>query len=71
MKLFVWNDVTKATDNYHDGGGIVVIADSLERARELIEQKSPGCSAATEDPDLVRECEGQEYIAVHRDAGCC
>lgn len=71
MKLFVWDRVEKASPNYHDEGGVVVIAGSLERARELVEKQAPGCEAATVEPSLVRECEGPEYLTIHPDAGCC
>lgn len=71
MKLFIWYDVAKASSRYHDEGGVVVIADSLDRARELIEQAAPGCAAATVAPSLVRECDGPEHITIHPNAGCC
>jgi len=75
MKLFVWNYVERASDNYHDCGGIVVIADSLERAREIVAERTgkddKPCEAMTKIPDLTRDCEGPEYVAIHPDAGCC
>jgi len=36
MKVFIWERVTNATNEYHSSGGLVVVAASLERARELI-----------------------------------
>ena len=72
VKLFVWNEANAATDNYHSGGGIVAIAPTLERARELIGAEAPeNCEALTKEPDLTRECAGPEYVAIHPDAGCC
>jgi hypothetical protein len=75
MKLFVWNDVDGVSHNYHDGGGVVVIAETLDRAREIIVSEGrskPDCGALKADPDLVRDCAaGEEYIAIHPDAGCC
>ena len=75
MKLFVWNRVDHATDNYHDEGGVMVIAETLDRARELLKGKTGKderpCGALTKEPDLVRECEGPDYIGVFPDAGCC
>lgn len=73
MKLFMWDYVGNATSNYHDEGGIVVIAETLERAREMIssDKEREKCEALTKEPDLVRECEGPEHISVHKDAGCC
>lgn len=73
MKLFIWDYVSNATGNYHDEGGIIVIAETLDRAREMIgaAKEREACEALTKDPDLTRECEGPEHIAVHQDAGCC
>lgn len=73
MKLFMWDRVGHASGNYHDEGGIVVIAETLERAREMIaaSKERAKCEALTMTPDLVRECEGPEHISVHEDAGCC
>lgn len=75
MKLFIWHSVSYVSSNYHHEGAVVVIADSLDRAREMIAEKTAkcadGCGAMVVDPDLTRECEGPELIAVHIDAGCC
>lgn len=74
MQLFIWNRVDHATDNYHNEGGVVVIADTLERARAMLDghgDRSAPCGAMTADPDVTRECAGPEYIAIHADAGCC
>jgi hypothetical protein len=73
MKLFIWNRADGATERYHDKGGVVAIADNLERARVLISQLTGtnGCTALTEAPDVERNCDGPEYVVVHPDAGCC
>ena len=83
MKLFKWSDVDYLTTSYHDNGGLVVIAETLERARELISDKCPGkhwshdavphrCSAMDTDPDDTFEIfGGSETIWVFPNAGCC
>lgn len=73
MKLFMWDCVRRATGSYHDEGGIIVIAETLERAREMVaaDKERVNCEALTTNPDLIRECEGPEHIAIHQDAGCC
>jgi hypothetical protein len=74
MKLFIWNDADNASDNYHSGGGVVVIADDLARAREILKPataENGRCEALSAPPDLVRECEGPECVFVHPNAGCC
>lgn len=73
MKLFMWDRVGRASGSYHDEGGIVVIAETLARAREMIsaDKARVNCEALTVEPDLIRECEGPEHLSVHEDAGCC
>lgn len=75
MKLFVWNNVDHVSDSYHDNGGVVAIAESLQRAREIIAEATrhaeKPCAAMTIEPDLSRECDGPEFIAIHPNAGCC
>ena len=36
MKIFIFEQVEQLTDNYHGGGGLVIIAESEEHAKELI-----------------------------------
>jgi len=33
MKIFVFNYIEKVSDNYHDGGGLVIIAKDIEHAQ--------------------------------------
>jgi hypothetical protein len=68
MKVFVWKRVDDCgSDMYHSEGGVVVFADSEERAREL----AP-CIAPREKPDEVRDVvSGGELVFIMRDAGCC
>jgi hypothetical protein len=74
MQLFIWNNVDHASDRYHDDGGVIVIAETLEHARAMLDgygDREAPCEAMTKEPDLVRECVGPEYIAIHPNAGCC
>lgn len=72
MNLYIWRIVCGATDRYHDDGGIAVIAESIERARAMIEETCPNsCEALTTEPDVIIKCEGPELIEVFPDAGCC
>lgn len=36
MYIFIWNAINGVSTNYHDDGGLGVIADSLEAAREML-----------------------------------
>lgn len=86
MKVFVWGYISGATHNYHDEGGLVIFAASLDRARALLRDRVPDgnfwdaelnapratCEAFTEPPDYVRSCYGSdERVFVFPDAGCC
>lgn len=44
MNLYLWYSVSDLTDSYHSSGGLVVVAPTLERARELIAE--PYCLGA-------------------------
>ena len=72
MKVFVWDYVETCCDRYHSDGGVVVFAETEERARELANQKD-GCSIKeTETPDDVREVVGgDEAVFIMPNAGCC
>lgn len=72
MRIFLWQRIEKATNNYHGEGGLVVFADTEERARELANTER-GCELkADELPDDVREViGGVECVYIMPDAGCC
>ncbi len=74
MKVFVWERVQHASGNYHSEGGVVVFAETEERARELANTQVEWSTkiAANEPPDEVREVVGgEEKVFVMPDAGCC
>ena len=35
MQLYIWKNVSPVSSYYHDGGSVVVIASSLEKARAM------------------------------------
>ncbi len=74
MKIFIWNEIEKCSDNYHTEGGLVVIAETEERAREMVSASK--CSLQdSEKPDevfdLTTESDPKEKVFVFPDAGCC
>ncbi len=77
MKLFVWEDVSGMTLNWHDGGSMMVCADTLQQARDAILHGAstcpPECSALKDDPTYTYELQGEYKVTVHAfpDAGCC
>lgn len=75
MKAFVWNRVSYVTVNWHDKGGIFVIAPDLESARGMFHDAGIplDCEAFARDPDTILELVGEpeQQIVVFPDAGCC
>ena len=74
MRVFIWNSVSNLTTNWHDGGGLVVVAHDLDDARKRIsEDGRDACEAMTKGPDVVYEViePAEAAVFVFPDAGCC
>lgn len=82
MKIFIWKEVAGLTNNWHDGGGVAVVAEDLESARKaLVEDgvrtEAKGdheiCEALTKDPDGSYQLVDAEGPAIFYfpNAGCC
>lgn len=82
MKIFLWPRLEKVSNSWHSGGGLLVIADSFERAKELIaaanekEKSDYFKDDAIEIPssvEMVFEIVGEheESVMTFPDAGCC
>lgn len=81
MKVFVWKWLPVVSDNWHSDGGLVVFAETLERAKELAamngvrwepKQDEPVEEWNRLDPDEIRSVEGGvEAVYIMPDAGCC
>jgi len=82
MQAFIWKSTSNVSDNYHDDGGLIVVAESLEAARALIVASShgeqyrrevpPECGALTEAPDITLHLvSGEPRLVVFPNAGCC
>lgn len=71
MNVFVWKRIKNCSDNYHSEGGVVVFAETLNRAKALA--AAEGCTFADgEEPDEVRAVAGgEEKVFIMPDAGCC
>lgn len=41
MNLYFWQDVAHVSARHHDRGGVLVAAESLQRAREMISAELP------------------------------
>jgi len=83
MSIYIWERVNMMSDYYHSEGGVVVVAKSLERAREIArEHFNPEEEHETlTDYDttvfdtgpqkVFRVTSKEEYYCDFPDAGCC
>lgn len=80
MKVFVWEYVNGLTYNYHNGGGVMIIAHDLRTARSFWLSESSSsewfdpkkCELLEKEPDFVCSVEGQcPRIIEFPDVGCC
>ena len=74
MKIFVFERIDKCSDNYHEEGGLVVIAKDVEQAKELL--KTDNSIEVTDEEwqnvesfALVDNVEPKFWVMP--DAGCC
>ena len=73
MYVYIWQCVDECSSNYHSSGGVVVVAASEARAREIANAVD-GCSIQPdESPDQIIACANteQEVVYIMPDAGCC
>ena len=73
MKIFIWEEIDTCTSSYHSEGGVVVIAETEARARELANAVHGCAISECELPnathELVDNCE--EKVFIMPNAGCC
>lgn len=74
MVLYLFEQVEHVSDNYHDNGGLVIVANDLEHANDLIS----GDEYIKPSPEewkkaIVYELAGthEPKVFVFPDAGCC
>lgn len=71
MKVFVWDNLSRVSDNYHSDGGLVVFAETLERARELATERGVTFKEGEEVDDVRVVDGGSEVVYVMPNSGCC
>jgi hypothetical protein len=73
MNVYIWEMADEVSGNYHSGGGLLVVATSEFRARELANSTGNIKLGEDEKVDVVIpsfETE-EERVIVFPDAGCC
>ena len=87
MKVYIFKEVEQLTDNYHEGGGLVVVAKDKEHVKELIKwanEYDKWDETHLKDAEIAlteKEWEGvivyptnddaKANVFVFPDAGCC
>lgn len=76
MKIFILTNVEQLTNSYHPEGGLVIIAETIEAAKELI--KNEGEMKITDDEwNMVISYNLNDYNSnigcyyIFPNAGCC
>lgn len=72
MKVFIWERVSGVTERYHDDAGIVIFANTLKRAKELL-YIDRDKKVDIDLPNYEFEVNGteEEKVIIFPDAGCC
>lgn len=82
MFVFIWKGVDNLTPNYHPEGDLSDIAKDLDRARELLRERTTGNwpdllpasdVSSTEPTYTIPAASGWEgeLVIISPDAGCC
>ena len=81
-KVFIWNLVNLLTTRYHQDGALVIVANDLAHARELLAEEIKDvltydgntieCDAFTKAPDFSYDVlTNDSKVFIFPDAGCC
>lgn len=73
MKIFIWERVDRATNNFHSAGGVMVVAENIEHAMKLAEGQGVTFSSKYDSPYIEYELQGdnEPNVIIFPDAGCC
>lgn len=67
MKAFLWYNIDKVSNNYHEDWSVLIEADSIERAREL----AVNMRGVEKEPDAIFTSENKaEKVWIFPNAGC-
>lgn len=86
MRVYIFEHVSRVSDNYHDGGSLLVVADNRDHVREQIDRYNANAkkvwgsrddhiALSEADWERVRTWElageAPEYLMAFPDSGCC
>ena len=76
MKIFIFEDIAKLTNNWHSGGGLIVIAKNVKHVKELLKENNSVVNITSEEWKTVKsfilknENTKPDYWKMPN-AGCC
>lgn len=74
MNVYVFERIGKVSDYYHEEGGLMIAANSVERAKEMIDAK-PFVKVTDEEWAevlvIAAHPDTEESFITFPDAGCC
>lgn len=86
MRVYIFQNATRVSDSFHDGGSLLVVASDRDHVREQIDRYNANARklwASTEDHIKLSDADWEramtfelagdapEYIVAFPDAGCC
>jgi len=87
MNVYIFENIDELTDRYHEGGGLVVIANNKRRAKKIAEEyihdpwdygnEKPHIKLSDEEHKVAKSYKldplkkYKEAVFVFPDAGCC
>ncbi len=72
-KIFIWENVDEVSEQWHCDGGVVVVAESEDRARKIANEKD-GCNIRPDEKFTAvyqLSADVEEAVYIFPDAGCC
>lgn len=73
MNIYIFEGIQNLTNNYHSGGGLVVIADSIESALGLAQSEDVQFTGEEIESVQIYSLKGkaEPKVFIFPDAGCC
>ena len=82
MKMYIWRYIEQVTDNYHDGGGVMIYTsrnpndvwtEYLKTLEEVPHYDVEDVRKSLPEADVIIEggADTEEQVFVFQDAGCC
>ena len=75
MNMYIFENADKVSDNYHEGGGLAIVAADIEHVKQLVEATNGTVRLSDDDIKQVTvyplKGKHEAKIFAFPDAGCC